>query len=681
MLSQILILASILFAGSNALAQEIVRPPEPPHPRSIEPADQSAQALFSPFSPAADIVQSWEGMAQVGTIRPPDPHGAAGPSGVIATVNLRITYHTKTGSIVWGPLSLSGASGFWGGVGNTGSGNSDPRALYDPATGRFFVIMQENTSLNQAFLNLAVSKNSNPTTSDTTDWHFYRLNITQTVGATNYGADYPGMGIDSQAVYVTFNMYSLPFSTGVFKNCQIIILKKADIIAGTGTYSLLYTPDDFTNAFTLQPATVLSTTTPGNKVYFGDISFANTTSVRVWSVSDPLGTPSLSFSTVTVPNHGGSTGVFSAPQSGTSTTIATLTPRTQGNAFWHNGSLWFCHTAGGGSGKSSVYYYKVATNNFPSGTPTLTESGFINGGTGVWTYQGSIGGNANGDVALVYTQSSSSTFPTIMFTTRLNSASSFDAPQLLKASPGFSNSDRWGDYASVTADPVDNTFWLTHEWAKTTASHNWSTWWGNVALSPVPVQLASFTGTLTTSGAVQLEWMTLSEINNYGFEVQRGEHHGGPFETIAGSFVPGHGTTLEPRYYTWTDMTPSRRLPYYRLKQIDLGGTIHYFEPVFVSIVTRVSGGFTPAEYVLQQNYPNPFNPETVIRYGLPEQTHVRLEVFNALGQRVASLVNASRGAGYHEVTFDAGSLASGVYVYRLSAGGFVDSKRLVLVR
>jgi hypothetical protein len=89
----------------------------------------------------------------------------------------------------------------------------------------------------------------------------------------------------------------------------------------------------------------------------------------------------------------------------------------------------------------------------------------------------------------------------------------------------------------------------------------------------------------------------------------------------------------------------------------------------------------TPAAFALEQNHPNPFNPSTTIRYALPHREHVTLTVFNTLGQQVATLVCDEVGAGYHEVQFDAHGLASGVYFYRLTAGNFVDTKKLLLVR
>lgn len=88
-----------------------------------------------------------------------------------------------------------------------------------------------------------------------------------------------------------------------------------------------------------------------------------------------------------------------------------------------------------------------------------------------------------------------------------------------------------------------------------------------------------------------------------------------------------------------------------------------------------------PQEFSLGQNYPNPFNPGTIIEYALPRSSEVSLKVFNIMGQEVATLVNGNEEAGYHEVQFDGKNLASGVYFYRLTAGDFVQSKELLLLK
>jgi hypothetical protein len=446
---------------------------------------------------AASVIRAqFEGISSTNypNLRPPDPHGAVGPGGVLQAINLFIQYWTKAGDPIWGVNFAQ----FFASTGNTGTGLSDPRALYDRDAGRFYVVLLESGS-NQSFLNLAVSKGSDPRSGGTNDWFFYRFEASERpTNGKVYGIDYPGLGFDGQAVYATYNMFALPLDdSSDYTNVQIIILAKEAITNGTLRYSQIYTPGGGSNSFTLQPTTVLGTNNPGNVMYFAETAVFTTNQVRIWSVSDPLGTPNLTSTTVIVPDNGGYN-PNPAPQAGFFRGIDTLSNRTQGNAFWYNGSIWFCHTPGGNFGKTFVYWYKVALNDWPrSGAPKLGDSGRIDGGPGVWTYQPSIGGNFRGDVAIIYCQSSAMTEPTIMYTARGAAADAFETPTVVKVSPSYSNSDRWGDYASVTADPVDESFWMTHEWARSAGPSDWGTWWVNVALTTnavLSVKSAKVTG-------------------------------------------------------------------------------------------------------------------------------------------------------------------------------------------
>ena len=191
----------------------------------------------------------------------------------------------------------------------------------------------------------------------------------------------------------------------------------------------------------------------------------------------------------------------------------------------------------------------------------------------------------------------------------------------------------------------------------------------------VPVELASFNAEVRED-QVHLKWTTATELNNRGFEVERKVHS--PQSTVGNwnkiSFIEGKGTTTETAQYSYSDKPETPGKYTYRLKQIDFDGTVSYSNTIEVD----VSG---PKEYALYQNYPNPFNPSTTIKFALPEKASVTLTVYNMLGEKVTNLFIGEKEAGYHQISFDAASLPSGIYVYRLSAGKFLSTKKMMLIK
>ncbi|MBI1937865.1 MAG: T9SS type A sorting domain-containing protein [Ignavibacteriales bacterium] len=187
--------------------------------------------------------------------------------------------------------------------------------------------------------------------------------------------------------------------------------------------------------------------------------------------------------------------------------------------------------------------------------------------------------------------------------------------------------------------------------------------------STTPVELVFFAAS-TEDGYVKLEWETATEINNFGFSVQR-KTDNEVWEEIG--FVHGHGNSNSPKYYLFVDQSPPGGEVFYRIKQIDFDGAFKYYGPVDVAV--------NIARFTLNQNFPNPFNPVTTISYWLPEKTNVKLVVFDILGREVAELVNGEQASGVYNIKFDGSNLNSGIYFYRLDAGEFTDVKKLLLVK
>jgi len=201
--------------------------------------------------------------------------------------------------------------------------------------------------------------------------------------------------------------------------------------------------------------------------------------------------------------------------------------------------------------------------------------------------------------------------------------------------------------------------------------------------TPLPVELTTFKAESKKGSAVDLIWETATEVNNYGFEVERAviKAQKSAVKTEAKElswkkigFVEGAGNTNSPRKYKFLDKNPTGGSHFvYRLKQIDVDGTFEYSDEVEVEVL--------PAKYELSQNYPNPFNPSTVIKFSLPENSKVRLDIYNMIGELVTTLVNKEMEAGFQSVRFNASNLASGIYLYRLSTSKFSKVRKMMLLK
>ena len=192
----------------------------------------------------------------------------------------------------------------------------------------------------------------------------------------------------------------------------------------------------------------------------------------------------------------------------------------------------------------------------------------------------------------------------------------------------------------------------------------------------LPVELTKFTA-LSSGTSVELKWTTATEVNNYGFDVERRVIVNGPQGSVSWNkigFVKGSGTSNIPHTYSFSDSQLQSGSYAYRLKQIDNDGTFKYSQSVEEMIET-------PKIFSLRQNYPNPFNPSTTISFDIPLDSYVSLKVFDMLGREVATLISEKMSAGTYTHLWNASGLTSGVYFYSLQAGSYIETKKLLFLK
>jgi hypothetical protein len=420
---------------------------------------------------------------------PPDPHLAVGSNQLVAMTNGKIAFFSKTGTLLFED-EIEGPNGFWGTLGATGF-VFDPETLYDPLSQRFFAMASEaNAPGSKSYILIAVSDDSNPTGS----WHKYRIETTALAGVTY---DSPNIAVDADVVYISGDRSG---AVGY----PVYTFDKPSLLAGAPPAVM---------RSVLMPTTVGSAGMP--PVSFDDPpalyliehkEAANNTSVRLIALTDPLGTPTFTSFTLTVPSYGPPE---DPPQMGT-----TVRPETFDSRFWsaayRNGSLWATHHIS--NTRVLARWYQIAMNGWPSSgqNPALVQSGNIDPGATIRTFFSAITADAAGNAAIVFAQSSPTQFIDMRTAYRYASdpLGTFQTPVLRKTSNGPYGTARWGDYAGIGVDPSDgHTMWAEHEFH---TSGSWQTWIQSFYPGPPPCAVD-----VTGDGVVDVDDL-IALINSWG---------------------------------------------------------------------------------------------------------------------------------------------------------------------
>jgi len=189
------------------------------------------------------------------------------------------------------------------------------------------------------------------------------------------------------------------------------------------------------------------------------------------------------------------------------------------------------------------------------------------------------------------------------------------------------------------------------------------------AEQPLPVTLSNFRSEVKEGVAI-LKWTTLTELNNDKFIIQRKNN-----ETwINIGEVLGSGISNSEKHYSYNDKLSSNGKFTYRIMQVDYNGSLSFSNEIVIE-------NTLPADFTMEQNYPNPFNPSTVIKYSLPRESFVKIQLYNLTGELIKSLVEQKKEAGTYTVEFDGKNYPSGIYIYRISAGAFCKTMKMMLVK
>ncbi|MFQ5824398.1 MAG: choice-of-anchor D domain-containing protein, partial [bacterium] len=438
---------------------------------------------------------------------PPDPIIAAGPNHLVACINTDFAIFDKIGNKLFEVDATEWFENVLPGLDPANqepfSAVFDPQIVYDHFADRWVMIYIATDLVGQSFLLLSTSDDDNPLGT----WCNWALPGNQNGSTPNTNInDFPKLGFDNQAIYVTTNQFDLVTSS--FQYVQVRIIGKAQLyqntcgpVTWTDFWDLRNPSNLFLPTFTTVPAVTFGT--PGVE-YLVDVDFINFSSgtfMNLWSLTDPLGSPTLSAVTVSVT-------AFNSPpdadQFGGSTIPIDVGGRRNRNVVYKNGSVWTAHSVGDVSGQfARARYVRIDVSS------AMAIEDFAFGKDNFWYFYPAVMVDKSGNLFMAFTRSGFTEFASARYTGRLTTdPAGLQASALLKA--GEANyvktfddpRNRWGDYNGIALDPVDNSkVWMFIEYAASPAN-TWGTWIGSTSFIPLSGPQIEFKPETIDFGAV-----------------------------------------------------------------------------------------------------------------------------------------------------------------------------------
>jgi len=545
--------------------------------------------------------QNWAGINNTGyTVRPPDTQGDVGPNHYIQWVNLRFQIWNKAGTSLYGPAN---GSTLWSGFGGKCAtyNDGDPVTLYDHLADRWVMMQFAVSGTGSDLICIAVSQTSNPLGS----WYRYSYTWPNT-----YMPDYPKIGLWPDGYYLTVNQF---LQAGRWRGAGVAAFQRSAMLTGGAAQTIYYNLYSYNSDYGgMLPADWEGTTQPPSGAPCPFMEWDDSTwiapsdALRIWNFHVDWTTPANSyFGSSLAPNYTLNTAdvdpticgsTYCIDQPGTTQNLDQIADRLMHRLQYRSF----------GGTQVMVANHTVDSNN-PAGTAGIHWFELRDTGSGWTIYQqgtygpdsasrwmGSIAMDQSGNIALGYSISSSSIYPGIRYVGRLSTDALGALPQsetTLVNGGGYQSDSyaRWGDYSAMQLDPADDcTFWYTTEYAASNGAYNWYTrigafTFGTGLCGPTAVELARFEG-WPEGPAIHIEWETVSEVDNLGFNLYRADAPDGPYTKLNEELIPSQAPgSPVGAVYVWLDETVQvGQTYYYKLEDVDIHGHTTLHGPVQV---------------------------------------------------------------------------------------------------